>query len=245
MGIAQVNAVLSARGLSRITNDGSAMDIHNIVYSTANSSAFADVTSGSNDIHSLGGYNAMTGFDMVTGMGVPNFATLANLLVARLSPSGGGGSSSPESASTPSAGTPVTPTPAIVAPNPVTTVVVPPTVENLGGGVLVSTGANTAVTPRVTSSAPATRKLRSAPRLAVPVRAWRVPVLTVPGGAREFTAYLKINGRWVPIGDAESSRKGKVALPGLRMTRAGKYPVRLSDERGRSYFVVLKAAKRR
>ena len=64
IGVANVNAALSARGLSRITNDGGSMDVHSIVYSTSNSAAFTDVTAGSNNIHSLAGYSALTGFDM-------------------------------------------------------------------------------------------------------------------------------------------------------------------------------------
>ncbi len=86
VGIANVNAALSARGLPRLTTDGGDMDVHRVVYDPSNGSAFTDVVDGSNDIHGLGGYTALTGFDMTTGMGVPNFSTLAGLLVARLTP---------------------------------------------------------------------------------------------------------------------------------------------------------------
>ena len=242
IGIANVNAVLSARGLARITNDGSSMDVHNVVYSSANSSAFADVTSGSNDIHSLGGYNAMTGYDMATGMGVPNFSTLANLLVARLTPSSGSSSGS-STASTPEAGTPVTPDPGVVAPAPVTPVIAPSTVSNLGRGVMVSTGVNTATAPRVFVTNPASLKRADAPLVPVPIKRWRVPVLDVPGAAREFEVQMQVGRSWRALGEVTSNRRGKVALPAVRMTRVGKYPVRLTDERGRSYYVVLRALK--
>ena len=242
MGIANVNAVLSARGLPIITNDGSSMDIHNLVYSSANSSAFADVTSGSNDIHSLGGYNAMTGFDMVTGMGVPNFSTLADLLVARLTPSSGGGSSS-STATTPEAGAPVVIPPVVVAPEPVVPVIAPSALRDLGRGVTISTGVNTATTPRVIVTEPASRTRADAPRVPLPIKRWRVPVLDVPGAAREFEVQMRVGRSWRSLGEVTSNRRGKVALPAVRMTRVGKYPVRLTDEQGRSYYVVLRAQR--
>ena len=241
MGIANVNAVLSARGLSTITNDGSSMDIHTLVYSSANTSAFTDVTSGSNDIHSLGGYNAMSGYDMATGMGVPNFTTLANLLVARLTPSNGGGSASTDTATTPSVGTPVTPSPVIVTPNPVTPVAVSSPISNLGRGVLVSTGLNTSTTTRVVVPETATRKISNAPRVKVPLKRWRVAVATLPRGSRDYTASIRIGRTWKPLGEVTTNARGKVALPSLRMTRARNYPVRLTTAQGRSYYFVLQA----
>jgi len=57
------------------------MDVHSIFYNSAFASALTDVTEGSNDLFNLGGYSATAGFDLVTGMGVPNFSTLATLLI--------------------------------------------------------------------------------------------------------------------------------------------------------------------
>jgi hypothetical protein len=93
VGIANANAALSARGLPVIDNGGGARDIHTIVYSPAYSSALTDVTAGDNDLFGLKGssvmpgYNdavpawqALAGYDMASGMGVPNFTVLARLL---------------------------------------------------------------------------------------------------------------------------------------------------------------------
>lgn len=97
VGFANVNAVLSARGFAPITKGGS-NDVHSLIYATANSSAFKDipefrgaVRSGNNNLFGelrsgVMGYEALDGFDMTTGMGVPNFTTLANLLIARNTP---------------------------------------------------------------------------------------------------------------------------------------------------------------
>lgn len=241
MGIANVNAVLSARGLARITNNGSSMDIHNIVYSTQNSSAFTDVTSGSNDIHSLGGYNALSGFDMTTGMGVPNFTTLASLLIARQTPSDGGGGSPPPAAPTSPAGTPVVIEPAVISPEPVQPIINQPPLGNLGNGVLVSTGPNAAATPRLVASKPVTRKRTDAPRLRIPIRKWRVPVVTVPGVARDFAVQIRIGNSWKGAGITSSSKNGKAVLPSLRFARKGNYPVRLIDGSGRTYLLVMRA----
>ncbi len=97
IGFANVNAALTARGFAPITKGGT-NDVHDLIYSTANVSAFNDVpefrgatSSGDNNLFGeiFGvsmGYAALDGFDMTTGMGVPNFTTLANLLIARNTP---------------------------------------------------------------------------------------------------------------------------------------------------------------
>lgn len=97
IGFANLNAVLSARGFAPVTKGGS-NDVHSLIYSTANASAFNDVpefrgatASGNNNLFGeifgvTMGYSALNGFDMTTGMGVPNFSTLANLLIARNTP---------------------------------------------------------------------------------------------------------------------------------------------------------------
>ena len=242
-GIANVNAVLSARGLSRITNNASSMDIHSLIYSPDISSALTDVTSGSNDIHSQGGYNALTGFDMVSGMGVPNFATLANLLIARLTPSDGGGGAPAPSAPTPQVGNPVVTQPAVIAPAPVQPVMQQTPLGNLGSGVLVSSGPNSVFAPRIVVRDPAARTRADAPRLSFPVSRWRVAEVQVPGGAREFTVQIQVENSWKGAGTATSNARGKVLLPSIRMTRAGDYPVRLIDSRGRTLFVVIRVVR--
>ena len=120
VGLAHVNAALTARGLSPIDNAGGNLDVHNIFYNPAFSSALNDVTEGSNNLWSseiwasddrvidpgqlqspaatvpfldgngdplgntsatITGYTAKAGYDLTTGMGVPNFSTLAQLLI--------------------------------------------------------------------------------------------------------------------------------------------------------------------
>lgn len=120
VGLAHVNAALTARGLSPMDNAGGNLDVHNIFYNSAYSSALNDVTEGSNNLWSseiwtgdnrvvepvelqspsaavpfldgsgdpvgntsttITGYTAKSGYDLTTGMGVPNFSTLAQLLI--------------------------------------------------------------------------------------------------------------------------------------------------------------------
>ena len=97
IGFANVNAALTARGIAPITKNGT-YDVHDLIYSTANATAFNDVpefrgatSSGNNNLFGeifgvTMGYSARDGFDMTTGMGVPNFTTLAKLLIARNTP---------------------------------------------------------------------------------------------------------------------------------------------------------------
>ena len=244
IGIANVNAVLSARGLSRITNDGGATDIHSIVYSSTYASARTDVTSGSNDIQSLGGYTALSGYDMVTGMGTINFSTLASRLISVLTPSSGGGESAPPAPTTPARpGDPVVVPPVVVSPDPVQEVVTG--VRDVGGGVKVATGPNTQFTQRLVVEEKAARSVKKAPRVPLPVKTWRVPVLKVPGAPREFVARMRVGGRWVLLDDVRSSARGRVALPAIRVQREMNYRVRLTDVAGRPYFVVLRGEPRR
>ncbi|MDO8732576.1 MAG: hypothetical protein Q7L55_08410 [Actinomycetota bacterium] len=85
-GIANINAILSARGLGPISNGGGTLDVHTVMYSPAYQSSLTDITIGDNSLFGLTmngivGWSAMTGFDMTSGMGVPNFGVLANALV--------------------------------------------------------------------------------------------------------------------------------------------------------------------
>lgn len=245
VGLAQVNAVLTARGMSRITNNGGSMDVHSILYSSANSSAFTDVVSGSSDIHSLGGYTALSGFDMATGMGVPNFSTLANLLIAQQTPSGGGGSGSssaaPVTTSPAQPGSPVVTTP-VNLPDPAQPAQLPVTTAP-GPGVLVSTGANAASAPRVAASDEAARTKASSPRVTMPLKRWAVPVVDIPGPSRTFTAEMQVGRNWAPIAALTTNRNGVGVLPSIRLSRPGIFPVRFTDPSGRAYFVRLMAER--
>lgn len=241
IGIANVNAVLSARGLPRVTNNGSSMDIHSIVYSSTYSSARTDVTTGSNDIHSLGGYTALTGYDMATGMGTIDFSILASRLISTLTPSSGGGQSAPATTTPATTGDPVVVPPVVIAPDPVQEVVTEPPVRTIGPGVKVATGPNTAVVPRVVIEEKASRTVREAPRAPFAVKRWRVAVVSVPGESRQFTAQLRIDGKWRSLAAVTSGTKGRIALPALRIARPGNYRVGLTDAQGRSYFIVLRA----
>jgi len=145
MGFANVNAVLTARGFASITKGGT-NDVHELIYSSANSTAFRDVpefrgatSSGNNDLFGpingvSMGYSALDGFDMTTGMGVPNFTTLANLLIARNTPV-----TPPAPAPQPTTAPSTTPTPTPTstpteapAPDPVTDVIANPSAVTAG-----------------------------------------------------------------------------------------------------------------
>lgn len=139
IGFANVNAVLTARGFSPITKGGS-NDVHSLIYSSANSTAFNDVpeyrgatSSGNNDLFGAidgvsMGYSALNGFDMTTGMGVPDFTTLANLLIARNTPAPAPAPAPQPTTAPTTAPTPEpTPTPTTTpAPNPLTDVIANP-----------------------------------------------------------------------------------------------------------------------
>ena len=241
-GLANVNAVLSARGLTLVDNAGGSTDVHTITYGSEYRSAFTDVVTGNNDIHDLGGWDALTGYDMATGMGVPNFGTMANLLIARLSPAPAPapGSSSPEptAAPTPQATPSPQPTPAVTTPvqQPALS-----TVTTIGSGVRIATGPNVASTPRVRADGPAARKRSDAPNIAIAVKRWGVPVVRTPRQATAFRAQIQINRRWQTLGSEVSNDRGTVTLPSIRFTRPGRYPVRLTAPDGRTYFITLLA----
>ena len=246
IGIANVNAVLSSKGLATITNDAGAMDIHSIVYSSENSIAFTDVTQGSNDIQSLGNYSALPGFDMTTGMGVPNFATMANLLVARLTPSGGGGGTVPAAPTTPSqAGDPVVLEPVVISPDPLPPFVAPPAVTTIARGVKVSTGPNVTTTKRVFSSKKVSSKLTDAPRITIPKNRWRVPVVRTNTRSQDFMAQIRIGRKWQDLGVVTSNPRGVTALPSMRVARKGTYPIRLITQNKKTYFTKLKVTSKR
>jgi len=244
-GLANVNAVLSSRGLSLVDNAGGSMDVHTITYGAEYRSAFTDVVAGNNDIQSLGGWDALTGYDMTTGMGVPNFATMANLLIARLSP----GPAPVPNTSVPTPTTTPTPQPTpLLQPTP--EVVIPPrqpaqlAVVSVGPGVLISTGPNVSSTVRVRADGVATRKQVNSPTVDLTLKRWAVPVVRTPELATPFQTQVRIGGRWQALGTEVSNARGTVTLPSIRFTRAGSYPVRLIADDGRSYFVTLRVKKR-
>ncbi|HEY7822351.1 MAG TPA: hypothetical protein VIG24_05940, partial [Acidimicrobiia bacterium] len=245
IGIANVNAVLSARGLPRLDNDGGSTDIHSVVYASTYAAARTDVTTGSNDIHALGGYTALPGYDMVTGMGTLNFSTLASRLISELTPDpGGGGGGTPAPPTTPAQpGDPIVNPPAVVSPDPVEEVVVDPVLRDLGRGVLASTGPNTAFTKRLFVKKRATPLVREAPRKKLKLNKWRVPIVRVPGGARDFTAEIRVFGDWEVLGGVVSNRRGQIALPAVRVTRKKNYRIRLTDAAGDRFFVVLRGRR--
>ncbi len=241
VGLANVNAVLSARGMAPIDNAGGAMDVHTIFYDSANASAMTDVTSGDNDIMNLGGWNALPGFDMTTGMGVPNFTTLANLIIARNT------SVSPVSPSTPTAAPSATPTPSATAtptPEPTTAPTPNPTrvPVTLVPGLQVPAG-SAVPGVRIVTSQPAGSSLAVAPTSPVVLNRWtRVQVPDIRPRA-VVTAQVRVNNSWYAIGKATANRKGVVTLPALRLTKPGEYPLRLVTGKSDRTFVKLTAAR--
>jgi hypothetical protein len=145
IGFANVNAALTARGIAPITKGGS-QDVHSIIYSAENSTAIPDVPefrgavrSGDNNLFGAFdgvsmGYSALNGYDMTTGMGVPNFTRLANLLIARNTPPAPAPSPTPTPTPSPTP-TPIptptptptaTPAPVAPAPNPIDAIIADP-----------------------------------------------------------------------------------------------------------------------
>jgi hypothetical protein len=159
VGFANANAALTARGFAPITKGGS-NDVHSLIYSPANSSAFRDVPqfrgavpSGDNNLFGSFddvsmGYSALDGFDMVTGMGVPNFTTLANLLIARNTPAPPGPAPAPEPAPAP------VPTP-VPTPEPAPTPVPDPVANVIADPSAVTAGALNSLTPTQVAAIPA------------------------------------------------------------------------------------------
>lgn len=240
-GLANVNAVLSARGLARIDNSGGNTDVHTVTYAPEYRAAFTDVVAGNNDIHGLGGWDALTGYDMATGMGVPNFATLANLLIARLNPSPApdAAASSPTTTATPTQQ--ATPQPTVTMPAQQAT---PPAVVSLGSGVRISTGPNVASTVRVRADGRAARKQVDAPAIALSVKRWAVPVVRAPLSTTSLRSQIRIGGLWQELGTELSSARGTLTLPSVRFARPGSYLVRMIAPDGRTYFVSLRATDR-
>lgn len=241
VGLANVNAVLSARGMALIDNAGGSMDVHTIFYDPANASAMTDVTNGDNDIMNLGGWNALPGYDMTTGMGVPNFTTLANLLIARNAPapSGNPGSSTPAptASPTPSASTAPTPEPiAASAPTPTRTPM------TLAAGLQVPAGSPISGV-RIVTSQPAGSSIATAPTSPVVLNRWtriRVPEVR-PRSV--VTAQVRVKNGWFTVGKATSNREGVVTLPAVRLTKPGEYPLRLVTGSSDRRYVTMLAAR--
>ncbi len=261
VGIANVNAVLSARGLSSIDNSGGSMDAHTIFYDPRNASAMTDVTVGDNDIFNLGGWAALTGYDMTTGMGVPNFATLASLLIQRLAPTptptptstGTTPTTVPTTAPTPTPAPSAQPTsPAIPTPRPTTTAqprdpggANPERTIVAGPGVVVLSAATAQlVTPRTMIDTPAIR-VRNAPTVDAQPSA---PISLVARGLRPGTAYtIRIAGTdsKAVLGGTTADSKGLTQLPVFLLNKAGSYTIEIVDRQTKLVTFVKLAVKKR
>ena len=200
---------------------------------------FHDVTEGGN-----GGFSAAVGYDMVTGMGVPNFATLSDLLVQQLTPAApsGGGTSAPAAPTTVT--TPLTPDPVKVNTGPSVPILTPPTLAYLGPGALASTGPRTAQAPRARAGRPATLTVRNRPAIDLPANHWTVPVIRVPGHPDAITVLMRVAGAWVSLVPARVAGRA-VTLPALRLSRPGDYPLRLTTPNGFVYQAVIHVDTRR
>lgn len=237
VGIANVNAVLTAAGLPVIDNAGGEMDVHRMVYDTANAAAFTDVTSGDNDLFAsvpaIDGWSALPGYDMTTGVGVPNFSALAAAIVGRLRP-GPTPSPSPTPSSTPTAtptpspsATPPTapasaPTSPAQPPNPPRPVVPAP------GVLVLSADAAADVPPRLLLREPAARP-RGAPRVEAEARS---PIALVVSGLAPASTYrvrLDDGARRVALGSTVTDADALARLPVFQVRAAGEYTVILRD----------------
>jgi hypothetical protein len=235
VGLANVNAVLTARGMAPIDNAGGAMDVHRIFYDPANSSAMTDVTNGDNDIMNLGGWSALPGYDMTTGMGVPNFSTLANLIIARNTPASPVDPSPQRTEPTPTSSASVTRTPEPIA-TPIRTPV------TLAPGVQVPAGARVFGT-RIVTSEPASSSIAAVPTSDVVLNRWTN--LRVPGVTPKavVSAQIRVNMSWFSIGKATANRNGVVKLPAVRLTKPGEYPIRLVTSKAERTFVKMNAVR--
>ncbi len=240
VGIASINASLSARSLPIIDNGGGAMDIHSIVYNPAYASAFTDVTAGDNDIHVLGGWSALAGYDMVTGMGVPNFGVLAGLLSAESPPAPTPTPSPSPSVPVPSPSPTPTPAPVVVAPpNP------PAAFSPASGVIVVSEAAAERAEPRTMLREP-TRRPSNAPTVAAD-RGAAVALVTsglTPGA--DQVVRIKIDGKFVTLGTTRADADGLARLPVLRLLDRGTYVVSITDrETGRVVFLKIRVQSAR
>ncbi len=242
VGLANVNAVLTARGMAPIDNAGGAMDVHRIFYDPANSSAMTDVVSGNNDIKSLGGWDALPGFDMATGMGVPNFTTLVNLIISR------NNSTSPSSPTAEPTTTPTstpTPSPSLAA-KPTAPLVAldlrrPATIAP---GVQISAGAGIKGV-KVMASKPAASSFAAAPTNEVSLNRWTQ--IRVPGVPPKsvLTAQIRVGGDWYRLGTATANRSGVVTLPMIRHSKTGTYQLRLTTRTSERSYINLNVVRRR
>ena len=240
VGIANVNAVLSARGLPVVDNAGGSMDVHSIVYGDDFRSAFTDVVDGNNDIHGLGGWDARTGYDMATGMGVPNFRTLTSLLISKLTPA------APSGGGTPAAAVPAVPAVPVEAPaeavvaEPAPQPAAPaPVLTSPGPGVLMSTGPAASAAPRARFGGMASSSRDAAPSAFLRPNRWTVPVLRVPASTGPVSVWLKVDGSWASIGLIGPTAASRVTLPSMRMSRRGVYPLRLITASGSRLFATI------
>ncbi|MDO8732567.1 MAG: hypothetical protein Q7L55_08365 [Actinomycetota bacterium] len=238
VGIANLNAVLTAIGLPAVDNGGGAMDVHSILYDPRNAAAMTDVTDGSSDIFNLGGWTALPGYDMTTGMGVPNFTTLANILIARLSPTPTPAPTttttptvapSPVPTSTPTARPTSTPTPSSTpqplgpaSANPEKAVIAAP------GIVILSAASAERVTPRTMIEKSAIR-VKNAPVVEAKSSA---PVSLVARGLRPGISYsIRIKGSetTATLGRTTSDSAGLAQLPVFLLTKPGTYTLEIVD----------------
>ncbi|MDO8731462.1 MAG: hypothetical protein Q7L55_02665 [Actinomycetota bacterium] len=206
VGLANVNAYLSARKLPAITNiqGGGPMDVHSVIYNPAFAIAFNDVTQGTNNLfgfsmNGIPGWNAMPGFDMTSGMGVPNFATLATLLANSNKSAARAGQLVPKASS----------------------------VTRLGGGVRVDSG--TPSTPPQRLPLATTHATTAAPVTQSSTTMWIIPRAHVHPSSL-YVTQLRIDDRWMRVGSGHSSAQGVLNLPTMIFDLPGKYPIRVRSK---------------
>lgn len=253
VGLANVNAVLTAQGLPPLDNGDGALDVHTVLYGSTYASAISDVTLGNNDLFGFDGsaqmpgyppsapaWKAEVGYDMASGLGVVNFATLARLLVSNLTPPTPEPSptttptASPAPTASPSPTPPVTPTPTPTArptagpaappPNPAKPLVP-------ASGVLVLGAAKAdEVTPRAVvrdaGSIPG-----NAPRVGAKARE---PIALIVPGLEPRRTYRVVldSGALVELGTTTADGIGVARLPVFQLRKPGQYTLILRGPTG-------------
>ncbi len=139
----------------------------------------------------------------------------------------------------------VSPTPA-PATTPTVTVETPTApvfqqnVRPLAPGFSAITGDIIAVTVPIRSSAPASTKARNAPKVAA--KTGEIIRVSVNGlaASSEVSVAIRINGRWVRLGTANTGVKGRTTLPAFQTSVPGDYLMRIRGNGAEEHYVIVR-----
>lgn len=112
-------------------------------------------------------------------------------------------------------------------------------VRPLAPGISAITGDVIAVTVPIRSSAPASTKATNAPRVAA--KTGEIIRVTIDGleASSEVSVAIRINGRWVRLGTANTGVKGRTTLPAFETTVPSAYLMRIKGNGTGTRFVMV------